>query len=271
MTDLLPRDMSGWTLQEPVERYDRETIFDYINGAGEVYLMYGFREVVVGQYVKPEASGITVELFDMGSAEDAYGIFSHAREHEDSGIGEGYEYKGSLLCFWKGRYFVCTLAQEETSQTKEAVFALARAIDARIEPSGGKPRIIAYLPEEGLDPHTIRFFHLHPALNYHYFLSTENTLNLSRETNAVLAKYEDGSLLLIVEYPSADDAAGAHDGFVHNYIPQASESGVAQSESGKWVAARRDSNYLMVVFEAAAGEDAVQLIKVVSERLGERD
>jgi len=38
MRRFLPEDFQGWTLSDSVQVYDRETIFDFINGAGEVYL-----------------------------------------------------------------------------------------------------------------------------------------------------------------------------------------------------------------------------------------
>jgi hypothetical protein len=270
MSDFVPQEMLGWQLQQPVETYDRETIFDYIDGAGEVYLMYGFRTVSVFQFVQPDKPGITVEIFDMGSAEDAYGIFSHARESEESGIGQGYEYKGSLLCFWQGQYFACIQAEEETAQSKEAVFALAKAVDKKIPPSGGKPKLLACLPEEGLKPYTIRFFHTHTALNYHYFLANQNILNLSRDTRAVLAEYEPGSTyLLCIQYPSAQEANNGFDSFVDHYVPEAKAAGVAEIEKGKWVAVELENKYLTVVLDAPSEENAKRLVEACLQMLSQ--
>ena len=46
MTDLLPERIAGYARGDPSITYDRETIFDYINGAGEVYNSYAFRQVL---------------------------------------------------------------------------------------------------------------------------------------------------------------------------------------------------------------------------------
>ncbi|MFQ6008921.1 MAG: DUF6599 family protein [Candidatus Zixiibacteriota bacterium] len=268
MSDLVHQEMLGWKLQEPVETYDRETIFDYIDGAGEVYLMYDFRTVSVFHFAKTDEPEITVEIFDMGSTEDAYGIFSHARELEETGIGQGYEYRGSLLCFWKAQFFVCIMAESETAETKEATFALARSIDKQIAPSGGKPELLAYLPEKGLIPHTIRYFHTHSALNYHFFLAKQNILNLSRETRAVLAEYEPGSTyLLCIQYPSVQEANKGYDSFVKNYVPEAKGTGVAEIEQGKWLAVECESEFLIVVFDVPSEEYARQLIAACVKRL----
>ena len=79
MADLLPESVAGWTRGDPSVTYDRETIFDYINGAGEVYRSYAFSHVMVAVYTGPEGPDITVELFDMGNSADAYGVFSYAK------------------------------------------------------------------------------------------------------------------------------------------------------------------------------------------------
>ncbi|MCJ7628218.1 MAG: hypothetical protein MUO50_07495, partial [Longimicrobiales bacterium] len=86
---LLPKTIGEWVKQDAPLTYDRETIFDYINGAGEVYRSYAFSHVLVDRYERSGAQdqGVTVELFDMGNPEDAFGVFSYAREQEEAGIG----------------------------------------------------------------------------------------------------------------------------------------------------------------------------------------
>ncbi len=268
MREFVPHEILGWKQRDTVETYDRETIFDYINGAGEVYRSYGFRKVTVFRLAKPEEPDITVELFDMGSAEDAYGIFSHARGNEEMGIGEGYEYEGSLLSFWRANFFVCVLAQQESPKTKQAVFALARKISEQLPASGGKPELVSYLPEEGLTPGNTRFFHLHTSLNYHYFLANRNILNLSPDTRAVLARYEPGpTYLLCVKYPSVQQADQARSQFVENYVPEAQTTGAAETEQGKWVAVGSEREYVIIALDAATEVYARHLIKAFADRL----
>jgi hypothetical protein len=47
---LLPPQFGDWQRTKDAAVYDRVTIFDYINGAGEVYLQFGFRECLVQRY-----------------------------------------------------------------------------------------------------------------------------------------------------------------------------------------------------------------------------
>lgn len=261
MRQLVPQEIRGWTMQDEVEVYDRETIFDYIDGAGEIYLMYGFQKVAVFRLVRAAEPDISVEVFDMGSSEDAFGIFSHAREGEELGIGQGSEYRGGVLCFWKAHFFVCIVPQNETAETKRAVGDLAEKIAENIQLTGAKPNILDCLPEEGLVERSVRYFHKHTSLNYHYFLASENILQLGEHTEAVLGRYgpELGSLLCI-RYQNQQQAKDALDSFVSSYVPEARETGIAQIDDGKWVAAKQSEQFVLVVFDAsikAAGESLI--------------
>jgi hypothetical protein len=268
MNQLVPEEILGWTAQPQTEEYDRETIFDYINGAGEVYLSYGFENVVVTRFSKTDAPEISVEIFNMKSAEDAYGVFSHSRESEEAGIGSGYEYRGSLLCFWKGPYFICVRADKETEESREAVFALAREIDGKIVETGDKPEIVSFLPMPNLSKGSVRFFHSHPSLNYHYFLAEQNLLQLGENTRAAMGQYTPGPVhLLCVQYPSADQAQKAYDSFLAGYLPEGAETGAARLENGKWVVAEITGNNVVIVFDVKHEMAGRTLLKSCRENI----
>jgi hypothetical protein len=268
MREFVPSEVNGWQAQDEAETYDRETIFDYIDGAGEVYLMYDFRKVMVFHFIRAEQPNILVELFDMGSPQDAFGVFSHAREDEDQGIGQGSEYRGGLLCFWKSKFFVCISSERETPEAKKAVQDLAEKIAGKIKTTGARPELLDYLPSEGLESNTVRYFHKHTTLNYHYYTAGENILNLGPQTEAVLATYQpDETYLLCVRYPDQEQAKEALNSFLTAYVPEATKSGIAETEDGKWVAVRQDHTFLVAVFDAPTEAYAQDLIKAVEDRL----
>ncbi len=276
MKQYLPLEIEGWHLRDSIQTYDRESIFDYINGAGEVYRSYDFRRLSVFHYDADQQPGIMVEMFDMGRDEDAYGIFSHARESEESGIGQGYEYSGGRLCFWQARMFVCVLAESETDQTKEAVYALSRQIAERISPShdgsdSNKPHLIEYLPKDNLRAGSIRFFHQHASLNYHYYLAVENILQLNDETNAVLGCYDPAqTYLLCVEYINSQAASNAYASFIQSYAPEAEKTGASCLDKDKWIAVRQQEQYLVVVFDASTEKGATGLVTSCVEKITDR-
>jgi hypothetical protein len=47
-----------------------------MDGAAELYRSYAFKRLMVRRYMKTDHPAIMVELFDMDSSDDAFGIFS---------------------------------------------------------------------------------------------------------------------------------------------------------------------------------------------------
>ena len=230
---LLPQQISNWTRVESSVTYDRETIFDYINGAGEVYRSYDFGEVLISRYTSQDKPEVTVELFDMGNPSDAYGVFSYARESEQIGIGGGYEQKGRVLCFWQDRFYICVSTEERTSDSDQDLTAVARSISQQLPSTTSLPDLVNKLPTEGLVRFSERFFHLHQSLNYHYYLARENLFNLSAETDAVMARYAPGATyLLLIEYANEASAVEALTSFKGLYLPDAGNSSTVETENG---------------------------------------
>lgn len=268
MNQYVPGSYSGWKLSDSSVAYDRESIFDYINGAGEVYRSYSFQQVSVFHYQSDGHPDILAELFDMGSDGDAYGVFSYARENEQAGIGQAYEYRGGLLCFWQDRFYVCLSTPKLTTESKEALFSIARKIDSLLPTSGKKPDLVDMLPPQDLVLSGVRYFHTHPSLNYHYFLAEENLLNLSSRTHAVLGRYRPAEMqLLCVRYRTTGQADEAYRSFVAGYVPELGPSGTALLEQGKWVAADREGEYMIVVLDASTEADADKLMRTMKKRL----
>jgi hypothetical protein len=268
ISDLFPSDMDGWSPSGEFETYDREGIFTYINGAGEIYRMYDFREVWVRHYKKEGLPKITVEIFDMGKPEDAYGVFLHASQGGDAGIGQGSEFNGGLLSFWQGRYYVTLLPEKLTDETQQAVLNAGNQIAKKIGAKGKKPELVLYMPVENKIANSLKYFHLHTSLNYHYYLASENILNLSENTDAALAAYDpDRIYLVLIEYPSPEDADDARSSFISEYIPEAGEEGIYEVQSNNWTAIEKSGAYLIVVFDAGSKQACLDLIKKVKESL----
>jgi hypothetical protein len=264
----LPPTIGAWVRQEDPVTYDRETIFDYINGAGEVYRSYAFSTVNVERYRRSEGDGVTVEVFDMGNAQDAYGVFSYAREDEEEGIGAGFERKGSVLCFWQDRFYVCVAAEQRYEDPGPVLEEVAKGIAAHFPSGGERPPLVGALPPEGLIPHSDRYFHLHQTLNYNIYLARENVLNLSPETDAVLARYAPGSTyVLLIRYESEDDAALALSSFREAITPGTEDSGPVDRGGGKFVSSGRTGPFLVVVLDAENEGAARRLETEATERL----
>jgi len=270
LASMIPVSVGPW-LSEADQAYDAETIFEYIDGAGEVYRSYHMRLLVARRFHKDGRPDIVVDAFDMGASEDAFGVFTHDLDGEDAGIGQGSTYKAGLLSFWKDRYFVSVYAEEETAEAREAVLDLGRRVAAAIPGRGEPPNLLRVLPGEGLERRTVRFFHTHSVLNYHYFVADTNILRLDPDTDAVLAAYggkDDRSFLLVVSYGNGSAAAEAARAFRQAYMPDAQDGSAVKTENGRWTALQTSGRYVSVVFDAASAEAASARLEAVKRSIG---
>lgn len=265
----LPREVDGWQASGHTETYDPETIFDYIDGAGEVYRAYNFQKLLARRFQREGKPAIIVDFFDMGRAADAFGVFTHDFEGERLDIGQAATYKGGLLSFWKDRYFVSVYAEAETAETRNTVLNLGREIAIAIPEEGKRPDLLDFLPSS-FPQDGARYFHNHLILNYHFFVASENILDLGQETEAVLAPSspEEGrSYFLIVRYPTPDRAARAYETFVRAYMPDASRPGFVQTEDKTWTAIKIKKNYIILVFNAPSENEAARILAEVDGKI----
>jgi hypothetical protein len=261
MKKLLPQEILGYKSDGQDEFYDRQTTFRYMDGAAELYRSFAFKLLLVRRYLKANSPAIIVELFDMGLAEEAFGIFTFETGGEDAGVGQGSDYGGGLLRFWKGKSFVNVYAEQEAPSTKQDVLEIAKGIARSLAQEGQKPKLIHYLPQEGLSERSIRYFHLYQSLNYHYFVSHQNILRLGEKTNALFASYllpqtKDKTFLLLIQYPTKKLAGEALQSFVKAYLPESTSAKAIQTENRKWATALTYQEFVIVVFDAPLKDKA---------------
>ena len=253
-----PSAIDGWTWDRKDKTYDRETLFDHIDGGAEVYLAYNFQKAFVHRYLKTGRPDIVAEVYIMGSSEDAFGVFSLERQDPEAGIGQGSEFGGSLLRFWKGSIFVSVLGEGAGGKDIEAaVLGLGRALAASIKETGEPPRMLRYLPDlPSLPPRDrLCFVHSHILLNRCFFLSHTNLLKLGSDVQAVLARYSQGNTkirVLIVGYPSEARAGSAFAGFRSAYMPDADRNNTVLTEDNTWTKSEPYQKFVIVVFGAPA-------------------
>jgi hypothetical protein len=260
----VPEKINGWVKLGQDEIYDRETLYDYMNGGAEVYLAFAFKKVFVRKYSGPDNNEITLDIYDMGSSSEAFGIFSCDREDEAIGIGQGSEFGPGLLRFWKDKYFVSIMAMGDEEQAESVMIGLAKLVDRLIPKKGSEPEILKILPEKGLKRDRISYFHSAVNLNNRFYIASDNILQLTDKTECVFAEYyEDEQVLgflLVVRYESEKKAQTAYKSFLRIYMPEALETGEVRAEDGLWTVTHLDGNSLGIVFEAAEKDRALMLL-----------
>jgi hypothetical protein len=265
----LPKQILAWTAETEDRFYDSETIFDYIDGGAEVYRAYNMRRCLSRRYTSVDGPSIVLDIFDMGSSGDAYGVFTHDPEGEVVDLGQDGRLRPGWVNVWKDRFFVSIYTEEETASANQAVKALGKMVDSLISTRGARPAILKLLPAEGLKSDSVRYLHHPIILNYHYYISDTNLLHLTPKTDAVLASYQrqaEQALILLASYPEPDAAARAYTSFLKHYLADAGKNGMTMLENNKWCAAKIKDRLLTIVLEADSRQLADKLIKAVEQK-----
>ena len=259
----IPRTVGAWQASGEDKYYDRGSLYDYMDGGAEVYLAFDLRRVLARKYAGPQGKELTLDVYDMGSSEEAFGVFSCDREDPAADIGQGATYGFGLLRFHQGRYFVTVMTAEEDEASGRAVLEVGRAAAAALGPPGPLPGLLGALPPEGLRPDRTSFFHAEVNLNNRFFIASENVLGLDRATDCVFAEYgtdtDRPGRLLVVRYPGPERALAARRAFLAAYAPEAGPDGLARTENGAWVLAAARDRHLIVVFESPSPDWARRL------------
>jgi hypothetical protein len=251
--DLFPdRDaIPGWTPVDEVQVFESDNLYDLVNGQADSFFVYGFEQVHVQTYENAAGGLLRVEIWQMDTASNAYGLYTMLRSGEPVAIGNsGDTDPGRRVDFWQDRTFVrvVSFAPEDTATLKSFAAKVSSAL-----PSGGQPpQLIESLPQEGLVKNSEVFFHQETSIQDYLWLGGQNLLALDAETDGVLARYlmhDTAVWLLLVEYP--DDAAAA-----------AALETLAASEFDNMSAVAVEGGLLGVVSGAVPNADAKQLLMI---------
>jgi len=269
MRTFLPDTVGAWKVLEPARLYTGKQIFEYMDGAGEVYLAYHFDTLLVQRYARPNQEEILVEIFDLGDERNAFGISTYMRGRGPAvRIGQDGEYKSGLLCFWRRRYYVCIRIEKEKPGGIAAVMQLGRVIAKALGSDGKRPRILGSLPPGVCRPASLRYFFRDEILRTHFTLPDGNLLQLTDSTECLLARLkDDGSYLLVVRYSDARGAESASRRFRTGYGADFKGGEIVKTDVGRWTAYRQKEKHLVMVFDASTKKRAQATLASVERRL----
>jgi hypothetical protein len=260
----VPEAVDGWRSSEPIAAYDVESIYEYIDGHAEVYLAYGMKRSLARRYTGPDGEeDIVLDLFELASPADAFGVFTHDLDGVPVGIGRGSRYRYGWLSFWQGRWFISVSAEMESDRAKEAVLELGRAVAEVLPDAGGRPEIVDSLPPEGLDPGSVRFLRHPQILNTHVWVDDENVFRLTPETAAALGAYDfEGTRahLLIIDYTGEALARAALESFLQHTLGGATAGDIRAVEDRGWFGAGGSGSRVFAVLGADSQELARWLL-----------
>lgn len=129
--------------------YTGESLWEYINGGAEVYLLYGFREVATVDY-SSEDINIVADIYRFDTPVNAYGLYSTMRPDNAETVGLGVEgfIDPGTINFVRGDILVRLVGYEDTDESHIALINLAEEINTLIPGIATRPAAFALFPAE---------------------------------------------------------------------------------------------------------------------------
>ena len=141
--------------------YLSANLYEYMDGGADIYQLYDV-ETLLHWDLHTSAGDLTVDVFDMGTPENAFGMFSAesspAYEYFPLGVA-AYRNEG-IINFAQDRYYVKLAAFGDASAA--LLNEYATAISSRIGGSRELPALLRKLPEAGRTPHTEQYIRKDP-------------------------------------------------------------------------------------------------------------
>ena len=298
----LPATVGSWRLKDQPRIITSKTIFDYMDGAGELYIGYRFRQLEVHEYTSKGTEDILVELYWMASSDDAFGLLSgdwggEAISLKPSGAAAGASsagvwpralYGAGLLRLWADNLYARVLSQTETDASRKAVLEIGRVIAAGRRDSP-PPRLALMMPGRvepsfSLQRDRLCFLRSYLVLNSVYFLASSNILDLGLDAEAAIASYKLSTQgvrkspvrLLVIRYPSPDAGRKALGHFIRTYLPEKKATAppvpggsreMLKIEDG-WVGYSLSGSSLSLVFECPTREIASNFLNQATKIAG---
>lgn len=184
----------GWQQSGPSRSYEGESLYEYMNGNSEGYLIYGFRKMT-GVTCKKSGVTILIDVSDMGDPESAYGIFSANRDIRQAAepIGMGAQILPRRAIVAKGQFYL-EIAAEPEGDYREMLRELAKTLADQAPGRTAPPEALQWFPKEGLQTGSPR-------------LIPQSVLGIRILKRGYVAQYENGSKAFVVPDASPEAAA----------------------------------------------------------------
>ncbi len=144
----------GFKKVEGPNYYGPDKLFDHINGGAELFLAYGFLELLVVEFTRgqDQANRVTLEIYNMGTLENAFGIFKTEAGDEVCQLPGGAEGRmgDGLLQFYKGKFYVKVFLPPKSEAYPRAVKEIAKAVETRIKGDFSHPPFFNLFPMKNL-------------------------------------------------------------------------------------------------------------------------
>lgn len=152
----------GWKLYDKVRRFTPKNLYEKIDGRAEFYLAYDMVEMTFAGFESSRDAGrfVDISIFDMGTPERAFGVFSAERSQgsDPLKLGRDAYRNGSNYFIWKGRYYIQVISSDDAEDLRRLGMNLAQTVANLVSDSGGSVWGLEALPVENRVPGSERYF-----------------------------------------------------------------------------------------------------------------
>lgn len=210
--------VSGWKQDGEPQVFSARTLYEYIDGAADLYLTYEFQDLTVAEYKGEGEAAVTVEVYRHGDSTQAFGIYSQERLPDarflDIGA-QGYQ-EPNVLNFVVGPCYVKINGYGTGAKDEQTLITFGRKMEGILGGKSALPKILSSFPSEGMKKNTEKFVNK-DFLGYSYLHS------------GYTADYEVGGKKFKIFVIEGKDAADCH-GMIEKYLKQTGNEGKAISE-----------------------------------------
>ena len=149
--DLQFPDISGWKKSGEIQTFRPKTLYEYINGAADLYLASDFEELKVAEYGNEKKASVIVEAYRHRTPRDAFGIYSQERLPDGNFIkigAQGY-IDNNILNFVYGSYYMKISSFNTGAEDREILQMFAKKVAENSGEKGGLPSLLSAFPSEG--------------------------------------------------------------------------------------------------------------------------
>ncbi len=222
---LLPSDgdILDWVRSRSPSTYEGKSLYRDRAESPDLLYAYGFQRQAEVEYQTPRFGSkplILLEIFDMDTPENAFGIYNfHVYPQvKFEWVGSKAILSGGYLRFSKGKYFIQIEGYEFATGIREAMVLLAKNIAAGIKKPASEPRMLALLPKNKMSG-SVKLFRSNWVLRQLYNTLPVNVPQLSDTAFGVSARYRDNpdlknwveaQIVFIIHFPDPSVAKSAY-------------------------------------------------------------
>lgn len=164
--------MSGWKQDGKTQVFSPRTLYEYINGAADLYLAYEFQNLHVAEYKGEKKAGVTVEIYRHKDPTQAFGIYSQERlaNARFLDIGSQGYHEPNVLNFLTGPYYVKINGFNTGEDDEKVLRPFAEKVEEILGEKTSLPPILSSFPGEGKKKNSEKFISKN-FLGYSFFHS----------------------------------------------------------------------------------------------------